>query len=193
MESDTLSVASDAETFDLDVSGPKFSHRTTGQAFESIRLMSDSIEPGESQRPRSASSASTTKPERCESSVSFYTADESQRSSMKSTNLNSQEASRLSALTDDPCNLSGLAGSYRQSAATDDSYCQSGLSDGSFRQSARSDTTFATELSSAMHDSPSKGARTGRIASRVVLSTHEYPHTSVGKAPSPNRLIVAWT
>jgi len=181
MESDTLSVASDAETFDLDVSGPKFSHRTTGQAFESIRLMSDSIEPGESQRPRSASSASTTKPERCESSVSFYTADESQRSSMKSTNLNSQEASRLSALTDDPCNLSGLAGSYRQSAATDDSYCQSGLSDGSFRQSARSDTTFATELSSAMHDSPSKGARTGRIASRVVLSTHEYPHISSRK------------
>lgn len=167
LELDTLSVVSDTETFDLGASFPESSHRTSGQ--------------GESQRPRSVSSASTTKPERCDSSVSFYTADESHRSSMKSTNLNFQEVSRLSALTDDLYDLSGSAGSYRQSTTTNDSYRQSGQSDDLFRQSARSDMTFATELSSAIHDSPSKGARTGRIASRVVQSTHESPHINSRK------------
>ncbi|KAH7037328.1 uncharacterized protein B0I36DRAFT_402827 [Microdochium trichocladiopsis] len=144
---------------------------------------STTLEDDEPQRPRSSSSASTTKPERCESSVSFYTADESQRNSMCSANLDFHDFNRHSGMSDDPDDLSHLANSYRQSATTNDSYRQSGLTDDSYRQSTRSDTTFATDLSSALEDFPGKHTTMG---SGIIRAAEESQHINRRKASVAN-------
>ncbi|KXJ93919.1 hypothetical protein Micbo1qcDRAFT_158829, partial [Microdochium bolleyi] len=108
---------------------------------------------------RCSSSASTTKPDRCESSVSFYTADESYRSlrnSVSSGNLDFTDTNRFSGTMDSPYDISGLSDSYRQSTTTDDSYRQSGMTDTSNRQSTRSDMTAATDLSLTPEDNLDK-------------------------------------
>ncbi|KAJ1335933.1 hypothetical protein MN608_02677 [Microdochium nivale] len=134
-------------------------------------------------RPRTSSSVSTTKPDRCESSGSFYTADEShtsQRNSTSSYTLDFENVHRFPGTMDDPYDLSRPNISYRQSTITDDSYRQSGMTISSNRQSTRSDITAATDLSIASQDKVEK--HTEHPVSQEELSTELTPN--YGRKPS---------